>query len=395
MSYDIDIATHAEPGRRDIQKALGERVEILGEFVRRGSIVARTKRWEFTIDGPHATDPEDLPEPLAAAVMAPRWSLQIQVPYGAPKTARSLALKAARSLATSCSGAVFDPQEDRVVFPRARRRAAPARSAQERTRRLEIEWCCRPQDLTESGESFLRLVRVHVPEATPMRFGTYEPMQYRYSEDSREFIDFWRASSSGRDFFWSCRRPFDGGGASWPYANPTAHGPGSIPAASLSVSLDGEALLHDLKWRQALRGFFEAVAVETRAFFARAVQSQPQPKTITAEEFLRTGWPSAAGSRWLGLPRHPAWLTWLGRSYADAIKLGEDTLRGCSRAETGALLEQPEDLEAPQKLIEEIPEALFRSQPRRLPDDRLEHLGSPTVIELAREIPSSLLKELR
>lgn len=278
MSYDLEIAVHREPRTRDVEEALSGKASLEGALGAQGHLSVRKARWEFTIEGPFHVEAEDLPGALSAAVRAPRWLVRIHVPLAAPRLARSLAARVGATIARSCAGAVYDPQEDRVLVPRSGRGSEPARSSEERKRYLECEWCYAPGRLARSGEAFLAVVRAHLPEATPVRFGTFEPLQHRYADDPGSFLDLWlRESRTSGSFFWTCKSPGVGGGVHWPFDNEANAKRGGVAAAGLRVELEGDALQDDRQWREAARDFFREVAIGTGPFYGRAVLSPPKP----------------------------------------------------------------------------------------------------------------------
>lgn len=381
MSYDFEIALPTAPTRADFESALKRRAILEGELEIGGGALVRTSRWEFTIDGPFHCEDEDLSAELARAVLAPKYLVQVQVPYSAPARARSTARAMGKRLAKSLDGAIFDPQRDRVLFPRSGRRRTPDRGAPDECRRLECEWCFDPDRLTRAGEAFLALVADHFPEATPRRFGRFEPPQHRYSASRRStFLDLWRSEAEALAgyFLWTSRAPVFGGSVFWPNRE-RVRSEGGQAAASLHVNLDGSCLETDARWRHAVMSFFEKVARTCGAFYGRAIlEHLPSGEESGKRELHMQG---ACGERWYGIPRSSSWLTYLGASYAACL---DDDAR--LRTAEPCVLVEPANLEAWQVLHAEIPEELYRRHTRPTPIGGCMHDTFPDLHEAPRGI---------
>jgi hypothetical protein len=389
LSYDLDIATHQKPERIDIDDALPDGATVSAVFGAEGGLVMRCDDWSCEIEGPFECAPEDLGQALASAVIAPRWLLQIHVPLGASKSAREAVVRVATHVARTRSGAVFDPQRDRIVFPKGGKRTAPAKAAAGLIRTLKCEWCYAPGVLANQAEQFLSLVSTFLPEAMPVRFGGFEPLQYRLEGGRDRFIEMWKTeSSSSGHFFWTCKRPGLGGGADWPFDNEANAERGGVAAAKLRAELQGDALSTDGQWRAAVSDFFRAVSDRTQAFYARATLSPSAPSQLTAGEHDRIGNPSAVfRGRWHGVPRHPAWLTWLGRDYSASLAsaLAEST---DVSPEPGRLFVQDQNLDSESTLLPEAPPPpIFRVQLGVNPPAAKETLGHNVAFLDAEWLP--------
>lgn len=389
MSYDFEIATHREPQTHDVKEALSGKASLEGVLEARGNLLVRTARWEFTIDGPFHVEVEALPDALSAAVLAPKWLVQINVPIAAPKVARTLATKIATTIAKTCAGAAYDPQEDRILYPRSGRSPKPARSNDERKRGLECEWCYAPGQLAKSGEAFLAVVRARLPEAAPVRYGAFEPLQHRFADDQAAFLELWlKESKTSGSFFWTCKSPGVDGGVNWPFENEANARRGGVAAARLRVELEGDSLTNDSQWRETAQDFFREVAMRTGAFYGRAILSPPKPRLVTAGESYDLAKPAAVfGGRWFGIPRHPAWLSWLGDTYQSRLAEKGAAPGDSTASHRGSLLVAPKNLDSPFELHKAIPSDLYRLQDGRSSGAVTEQLGPHTRFH---EAPLSL-----
>lgn len=362
MSYELEIATHLKPQRKDIAEALPEAAKLSGVFDGDGNLIVECRSWSCVIDGPFRCQPDDLDEALAHAVVAPAWLIQMHVPIGDPKVARKSAARIATNVARARRGAVYDPQLERVIFPRGGKRPTPPRLAVQLTRDLKCEWCYAPEVLASTVEQFLSVADRFLPEAIPVRFGTFEPLQHRFEEGRSGFVQMWGSeSSTSGSFFWTCRKPGLGGGVNWPFDNEANAKRGGVAAAHMYVELEGDILTTDAQWRAAVTAFFRAVSSRTEAFFGRAILSPSGPRPVSASEIENLFVPSAVfRGRWHGLPRHPAWLTWLGQDYSAAFARNQGLASTTSQA-TGHLFVQDENLDAAsERLPEGVSEALYR-----------------------------------
>jgi hypothetical protein len=267
MSCDLRIATHSRPEVRHVEELAHERgATVEGD----DPLVVQRGKSKFTIEvwGAVGCEVDDLDDELATAVLAPRWLTEISVAYGAPKADVTLARALARGLAEACDGAAFDPQEDTLLWPRggARRYRPPA--PEQRIPLLNVRWTLNSWDAPDLPERWLRIVQRRVPEAAPVRYGDFEPLQERMEPGRQdEFIRFWRQHVEADAVY----------AAGWVARNIIASGRG--------LWYDGQS--------------------ESFADFTP----------------LR--------GRWLGVPPVPAWLSWFGAPYRDRLGgTGERVGRG-------------------------------------------------------------------
>lgn len=120
MSYDLRVATAARPS----DELIGD---LTAGLVVEGSLAdgqlavyRRPGGPPIVVDGPVGVELDDLDDELAGAVLAPRWLLEVSVPEGASADL-TLARKLARQLAERFDGGAFDPQQDKLLWPRGGR----------------------------------------------------------------------------------------------------------------------------------------------------------------------------------------------------------------------------------------------------------------------------------
>jgi len=256
VSYDVDVATHERP--------------ILAHPPEPPDGV--------TVDGPFEVEPADLADALAAAVLAPRWLVQVS------GTKRETARRYGRELAKAHGGAAYDRQEDAVFQPRGTPKRVPAGKAEKKTNIVCLEWTV--PDWATAPAAMVDAIARHAREALPRRYGDHEPPQERF-EDPEAFAAF----AQDHRTFWYASRPFFGG-----HAN---------PPDDLELNADWRVIEADERWREAIVGLFAAVAEATGA--------------TAGEAYAERGWTVSANNR-LWIParyigkdhRGPAWLEWDG-----------------------------------------------------------------------------------
>ncbi|WP_162250307.1 hypothetical protein [Cellulomonas sp. Root485] len=181
-----------------------------------------------------------------------------------------------------------------------------------------------------------------LPEATPRRFGSFEPMQSTLDGDGVDgFLD---ELAAGGNIYWSATKPFFGGEL-WrgdAIEDLLREMPGGVPSAPegprvdrLVLDLDSR-VLRDPRWHRDIVDGFAAIADALSAFYGRA--------------WIDPGWVVAANGRvwadaqtrgggrgsvihwreshWLGLRPDPLWLAWFGTRFGSA---GVGETRGSGR----------------------------------------------------------------
>ena len=270
MSYDVEVATYAEPGAIEAPDGV-------------------------TVDGPVAAEPDDLAEPLAAAVLAPRWLMTVSA--GSREAARKLG----RRIAKLNQGAAYDPQEDVVFYPRGKPKRVAAQKP-ETTSIVRLEWYVADERWPEAPAALVRTIARRCPEALPTRYGDFEPLQEHYEAEA------FAAYARDHDTFWFAGRPSFGGHAF---------------RGRIGLDLDWRVLDADPRWREATVDLFAAAAAAIGAFYG--------------ECWVEPGWSVSRSNRiWIaagrktretalgrdgfeGLPAEPAWLAWFGGDYREPV----------------------------------------------------------------------------
>lgn len=305
MSWDLLVAVHDRPPAAPIERA-------------------------FTIDEPVTVELEDLPDELASAVLAPRFLVEISVPAGATAADRARALKLAKQLAEQGRGAVYDPQEDAVLWPKRRPRVRAPDAREARIRVVELRWYLAGRECSPHvAPALLEVLRAACPEAVPRRYGDCEPFQHTLGTGGEPaFTDFWGSISAkelGRSIYWKAQPPCFSGSASFPdrrtaYPSGEPVGiPGTRRCTVISLDFDGRALHGDPRWCEAVVALLPLMARRLGAFYATA---HVQRNVIAKRSLWYDGDSETVPmpfSWFAGLPPAPTWLAWFGPAYVPHV----------------------------------------------------------------------------
>jgi hypothetical protein len=262
------------------------------------------------VDGPLEAQDEDAPPQVVAALLSVGWTVELSLPAAATKRDVTAAARFARAVAESGRGVVYDPQEDRITWPRnpARlRKVETSREGRADDLAIQLHWLFARRLTSADAHTLLAVLSDAMPEAVPVRFGDYEPMQGRLERDGAEaFAAFW---DGGDMAFWRGAKPFDWGfvflergrGAALPPDQRPPLGPDELELDFLSGVCD------DARWLAAIERLLVHVADALGAFFAYAHHEKQKVERH---------------ADWQGLPPEPLWLAWLGDAYREAAGAG-------------------------------------------------------------------------
>jgi hypothetical protein len=252
--------------------------------------------------------------------------LQVSVPYSVPKAHQARARSLATYIAKNTAGAAFDPQEDRLLWPRGKQKRVPSRSAEEETAVVRLDWFVPRSRWASAAEKLVPVLARHAPEALPTRYGQWEPPQGRFDHSHpAPFVEFVVNNEDG-DGFWYASRPSFGGSFIAPHADKYAKAEEDrFRVGRIEVSFDGRVAEADTRWREAIVNLFIHGAETFGAFFAAA---QVEPGwTVTRNNRLYATASSVQesehilrGQLWQGLPPVPVWLSWYGDPYRDLVR---------------------------------------------------------------------------
>ena len=319
MSYDLHVYAPTTLGAgvlRDLVAGM-PRLEV-AEFdaARRWYSVVRgaARRYCFTVDGPFDVEAEDVPEDVTATVLEVTHVFYVTV-EGSAAADILHAVRFARSLAQALGGVVTDQQSGQIWARGERASATPERN--ERVKVINLDWYTRRMFVgPDFGAQYAGICRRLLPEALPRRFGEHEPLQGKLAgAGDGGFANAWRDATS--ILFFAASPPCISGSMG---AGPAEQHP--CPIWRMGVQLHYQPLAADLRWREAVRRFFLAIAEDLRAFFASAEVTRGNiwnGRSLWSDG--DTEWPitPARVHGWMGLPPYPLWWAWYGEPYRGLI----------------------------------------------------------------------------
>ncbi|AMB42036.1 MULTISPECIES: hypothetical protein [Paenarthrobacter] len=305
MSYDLTVYCPGSPTIEEVALLVGNtrgfhvdpaNSNDTGVVVLRG-----VKRdYSFTVDGPFTVEVEDVPEEVAAVLSDAATMFQILV-EGTQETEIPHGVRFAKKLAKACHGVAVDEQTDEV-WPKPRVARTPSAAKEKRAvNSVWVSWLLPEDELPEDFLArYLQMAQELLPQAVPVRFGKYEPLQGRFDTAGAEGFITEYYNSEIND--WSLY-----------YKNPSPVTYGSIsshelqwgnPFTRIILAVD-EPALADEAFRAAVRSFFLTVASELRATYAWAELDNRQDMTRVPLIYLPP-------TQWVGFQPYPVWWVWAG-----------------------------------------------------------------------------------
>lgn len=322
MSYDLSLAFVKRPTAAAITAALSRAgLQAQGGIREQFLAISRSDpAVALDITGPsRIEDPDDVEERLLAAVPKPRWDMLISRSAAAGEEGTRLAIQVAQELATASSGAVYDPQTEKLLFPTENR--PPAAKVPEKIRVVRLTWLLHHARAgPETATALLAALRAYYPPAVPTRYGDVEPLRHRFEAgQENQFEQFWERLNHEAVplLFWKAEPPCFGGTASLLGQKPDPAQP-----VQIDVAFDGRVLEDDAQARDAVVALFAGAARQLVAFYAAGYVERNwivQRRALFGDgstEMLSI----TRTSFWDGFPQFPVWLTWFGRPYASRVR---------------------------------------------------------------------------
>ena len=336
VSYDLDIASHIRPSEGDLVAYVASRpgLSMSGSFDDGEIQIVRStaRAWDHiaSVFPPDAIlELKDIPEELAEAVRAPRWLTSVSTPLSSPASVMKEMMGLVRHLASRWSGAVFDRQQDAVIFPGSGRPKPPPNPRTDvRIPLVHLAWFFEPSMLQHVSfvSGLLSTLRKALPEALPERFGRTEPLQHRFHDGANEGEFIRRClepdrftETLGRRTSWTARSPCFGGDFYVP-PEPTDPRSGLLRPGEILIEVDGRALVKATEWNEATVTLFEEVAARMGAFYAAGYVQRNV--LLDRGKLWLDGFHeqiSLVETSWIGIPSTPTWLAWFGEPYRGLV----------------------------------------------------------------------------
>jgi hypothetical protein len=265
----------------------------------------------FTVDGPLHVELEDLPEELAGRLL----SATVLYEFHAPAVGAADAVRLARRLARERQGGTWDPQTGDVwAAAELRKTPRPVKGAP--VDLVRFEWVVRRRDIVDAARAYLGAAAAFLPEALPVRYGEFEPMQGKYDKTRDEELVGLVADARNSVLFNATRPVLYGF---------VAGGKAYDPFGKLEVTVLRDAL-REAAWRVAAERLFVEICTRvpvvygfaevSRNWLWRSGGSWPVQSTPAT-----TAYPNGISEhRWSGLHASAVWWGWYGKEYAPVLR---------------------------------------------------------------------------
>jgi len=333
LTYDLEVVTKRRPEHSHLVEFIRPHPGLFldGKLASSESNVAVGRKTEMGVEailelwGPDRAQSEDLEDVVNQMIQPPYWLVRITVPAAQEDTLQ-LAEAIATHIAQRCEGVVYDPQAGSMVWPKVKF-ASPSRSSgSDRVRVVRLGWYSPSSQVSTSmARTFLRTVGRLCPQALPVRFGTYHPLQGRLKTgEEQPFLDsVEEVIQKGRSEMLELRAKSPCfGGILWIPSR--GDDTGKIQRARdvhLALDFDGRIIESDSDWCEKLVVLFVELARNLKAFYAngyveRGVFASRRGLGYDGES---EQYPTPAG-RWKGIPSVPYWLSWFGDPYFPLVR---------------------------------------------------------------------------
>ena len=180
MSYDIRIWTTRPPEVRE--PADGSDASLP---------VAQGRGWLINAGAPLLVQPEDVPEQIAEALPGIAHLVELTLePWDAPASALAKLRALAKRIATAGHGVVEDPQAGSMTLgSRVQRLSSLGTSDDAALISMGFWYESGPLSDPDTAPELLDVLSRHLREALPVRYGEFEPPQFRLERDGRSHLD--------------------------------------------------------------------------------------------------------------------------------------------------------------------------------------------------------------
>ena len=293
MSYDLHVYTCLDPA------AALARLADEGELQREGeSFSIAGGGWQAVFGPADRVESEDVPPDVMRELPGIAYLTEINIEGGAPDSAHTRTLRAARKLAKEARGVVVDPQEGTVETPRGNKRVDFATAGEQPQSLLTISWWFQDADAfaRDGVGRVLDAMALHAPEALPKRYGLWEPPQFKFAETGREHLQSFLTEHLREPTVWYPSKLFTHAHL----AVPPKVGASPQGYRCCLLKLEADARVLDAPgWPLALLRLWTAVAQAVTPLFAE----------IRAGESPIRSW------FWTGIPRELSYAAMIGPPY--------------------------------------------------------------------------------
>ncbi|MGK0342501.1 MAG: hypothetical protein ACJAXW_003059 [Candidatus Azotimanducaceae bacterium] len=173
-----------------------------------------SSNWMLSVDGPTYLESEDIPDDIDCLLPGISAQYELNLTLDAPDSSYKKLHSTAKSLAKACDGLVYDPQLDKVIFPRKISRYKPSRKPKTdendpvKVVTLGFWFLGTTLDSREEVANLVLSLQHLIPETIPKRYGTYEPFQGNLERNGlNHYIDVFHYNSNRRSLFGTYTKP--------------------------------------------------------------------------------------------------------------------------------------------------------------------------------------------
>lgn len=326
VSYDFKIATNARFTEQQLRNFINSIQNVSIESSDMNHILIGRKVNDkvihsFSCDINNIVDLDDVDEVFTEIVLSPKWLYEISVPSSSTKIDICFAKKLSEFIANECKGAAFDPQLEKIIFPKGKIKRYLTPSVEERINVIEFRWFISVNSLTnDTITNFISTIKKILPEALPNRYGEYEPLQYKLDKLENFTECIIENKSKGDTVFFKSTSPCFGGSISTSF---NKFKPDNVKLTSqFSLSFDARPFEKDSNWNDVLVNLFIQLSIKLNAYYAMGYVEEniiAKRNSKWYDGYCKT-YSLPPLKWWNGIPNSPMWLNWYGKPYIQEVE---------------------------------------------------------------------------
>ncbi len=280
MSHDLEIYLHSRPPLEVIHNCLQRQRLVTLSEQKAGTIteiVVSTSDKEhlgassFSVRSAISLLPDDIPDISLPEFQKATWLVTVSTGLF-DKFSIAAAEKFCIDLVKSIGGAVYEPSNELVIFPKNRKYFLKHTDSSKQLKLITISWFCDEKDfLPEKAGQLLECLDSMFPECRPNRFGDGGPYQSPIEDKSKEsFVAACRSEMSDIGILtWRGRHPCIEGTIYMPTSN-RVHLSNERSCVSIDITFDCSFFEQDEMRCEKLVRLFVSIAEQLECFYAGA-----------------------------------------------------------------------------------------------------------------------------
>lgn len=150
--------------------------------------------WQIAIHGPMRIEAEDILPEILDQIDERRWLLQINLEGQSNEKAFAKLESLLNTLIRKRDAHIYDPQEDCFYTQEGKTQVTRSKVKIKETRNITLKFFFNQEtEFTESKRlQLFDLIEATIPKALPRRYGGYEPMEFKLTDQGKEhFLSAW------------------------------------------------------------------------------------------------------------------------------------------------------------------------------------------------------------